>query len=157
MSGTTGRVLMALAVAVCLLGIGVLEVLSERVQIDRAFTTTLRPSVTGPEPAWDALASAEGSDPTLDASHPTMPLPTGRVTVLTVDEKARRLLSMNDTGRVVVSDLSNAAVVVTEDRKSGPLALVKPGDVVRIEPPAGQIQKIVLLRHGWEAIESPER
>lgn len=157
MNATTGRILIALAVAVCLLGIGVLEVLSERVRVDRAFTTTLRPSVAEKAPTWDSIAPAEAPDPALDASHLTMSLQAGRVTVLTVDEKAGRLLSLNGAGSVLVSDVGSRAVVVTEDKQPGPLALLKPGDVVRIEPTAGQIRKIVLLRHAWQQMESPEQ
>ena len=72
MSVTWGRALIGLAVAVCLLGVGVLEVLSERVG-------------------------------------------------------------------------------------AGSLALLQPGDVVRVDPANGQPRLIVVLRHAWQEAESPEK
>lgn len=149
MNATTGRVVMALAVAVCLLGIGVLEVVSERVGMERAFTTALRPAPEEREQAWDTIAPPEAPDPGLDASHLAMSVQTGRVTVLTVDQKARRLLAANSAGRLVASEVSGAA--------ASPLALLQPGDVIRIEPAVGTIQKIVLLRRAWQELESPEQ
>ena len=53
--------------------------------------------------------------------------------------------------------MSNEAVVVTEDRKVADLAFLKPGDVIRIEPSNGQIQRIVLLRPAWREMTSPEQ
>jgi hypothetical protein len=47
--------------------------------------------------------------------------------------------------------------VVTEDSAAGSLALLKPGDVVRIEPMSGPVHRIVVLRHGWQEVESPEK
>jgi hypothetical protein len=156
MNATTGRVLMALVVAVSLIGLGVLEVLSERVRVDGAFTT-LYPAAVEREPAWDTLAPPDATDPALDPSRLAMSLQMGRLTVVTVDDQAHRLLSVNGTGRVVISDVPDAAVVVTEDRGAARLALLRAGDVIRIEPAGGPIQKIVLLRHGWQEMESPEQ
>jgi hypothetical protein len=34
---------------------------------------------------------------------------------------------------------------------------LKPGDVVRIEPMSGRTQRIVVLRNGWQELESPEK
>jgi hypothetical protein len=53
--------------------------------------------------------------------------------------------------------LSRDPFVVTEDSGAGSLALLKPGDVVRIEPMTGRTQRIVVLRHGWQELESPEK
>ncbi len=156
MNATTGRVLMALVVAACLVGLGVLEVLSERVGVDGAFTT-LQPAAGDRQPAWDSLAPAEVPDPALDPSYLAMSLQMGRLTVMNVDQQAHRLLSVNGTGRVVISDVPEAAVVFTADRRAARLAQLQPGDVIRIEPEGGPIQKIVLLRHGWQELESPEQ
>lgn len=157
MNVTTGRLVMALAAAMCLLSLGVLEVVSERAGLDRAITTTLRPGPVERDPAWDTIAPPEAPDPSLDASHLTMAVQAGGVTVLTVDEKAGRLLSMNGTGHVLESEVGDRTVVMTEDRQPGRLELLKPGDVIRIEPTAGEIRKIVLLRHAWRQLESPDQ
>jgi len=47
--------------------------------------------------------------------------------------------------------------VLTEETQGAGLALLKPGDVIRVEPPNGQIQRIVVLRRGWQELESPEK
>jgi hypothetical protein len=73
-----------------------------------------------------------------------------------VDENARCLLALNATGRVLVTDVSSGAQVVTEDRKATALALLKPGDVIRVEPASGRVQRIVVLEHAWREMASPE-
>jgi len=77
--------------------------------------------------------------------------------VLEVDGKARRLVSLNAAGRVVVGEVEDTAVVVADDRKGADLTLLKPGDVIRVEPGGGPVQKIVVLRHGWDEVSSPEQ
>jgi len=52
--------------------------------------------------------------------------------------------------------VSNEAVVVTEGRRAADLAALKPGDVIRIEPSYGQIQRIIVLRPAWRKMTSPE-
>jgi hypothetical protein len=157
MNVTTGRVVFALAVAVCFLGLGMLEVLSERAGMERAFTTPPRPDAVEKDPAWDTMTLPESSNPAPDASRLTMAIQAGRVIVLTVDEKRGRLLSVSGSGPVLESEVGHETVVMTEDKQAGRLALLKPGDVIRIEPAAGEIQKIVLLRHAWRQLESPEQ
>jgi hypothetical protein len=56
MSATWGRVLVGIAVVACLLGLGALEVLSQRVRVDPVATTGVRSEGVGPEPSGDALA-----------------------------------------------------------------------------------------------------
>ena len=46
---------------------------------------------------------------------------------------------------------------MTEEKQGAGLALLKPGDVIKVEAPRGQIQKIVVLRRGWQELESPEK
>jgi hypothetical protein len=161
MSVTWGRVLIGLAVAVCLLGVGALEVLSERVPTNRASTTPPRPANERWEPSLEAgeaaavqAAETETSTPSGDL---TGSLQQRRLTVLEVNEKARRLVARNGAGRVLVTDLDRDPYVVTEDRGAGSLALLQPGDVVRIDPVNGQARLIVVLRHAWQEAESPEK
>jgi flagellar motor switch protein FliM len=54
-----------------------------------------------------------------------------------------------------MTEVSNEAVVVTEGRRVADLAALKPGDVIRIEPANGQIQRIVVLRPAWREMTSP--
>jgi hypothetical protein len=81
----------------------------------------------------------------------------GRQTVLNVDPAARRFLSVTGTGQVRVSEVNRGTLVLTEETQGAGLALLKPGDVIRVEPPNGQIQRIVVLRRGWQELESPEK
>ena len=66
-------------------------------------------------------------------------------------------LSVTGTGQVRLSEVSKGTLVVTEEAQAASLALLKPGDVIRAESPHGQIQRIVVLRRGWQELESPEK
>ena len=162
MSVTWGRILVGIAVVMCLLGVGVLEVLSERGP-SRALREQPRVGDGRSEP-WGEFGRAV---PALTAEA-DVPAPGGlqgltgavqqrRLTVLEVNERARRLVSLTGAGRVLVTELSRDPFVVTESNGAGSLALLKPGDVVRIEPMSGRAQRIVVLRHGWQELESPEK
>ena len=163
MSVTWGRILVGIAVTMCLLGVGVLEVLSERGQ-SRVLPEPSRIGEVRPEP-WGELGRV-GPTLTADADVSTPPASQGgvtgalhqrRLTILEVNEQAGRLVSLTGAGRVLVTDLSRDPFVVTGDSGAGSLALLKPGDVVRIEPMSGRTQRIVVLRHGWQELESPEK
>lgn len=158
MSTTTVRVLIGIVVAACLLGIGALEVVSERVRVDLASKTAQRTPDGGPHSSPAALADVEvweelGPSPAQLSGAVQM----GRQTVVNVDPAARRFLSLTGTGQVRVSEVSKGTLVVTEETQRAGLALLKPGDVIRVEAPHGQIQKIVVLRRGWQELESPEK
>ena len=86
-----------------------------------------------------------------------MALQAGRMTVVDVDEMAGRLVAVNGNGRVLESEVGHRTVVVADGRPIGRIALLQAGDVIRFEPAAGQVQTIVLLRHGGEPVESPEQ
>jgi hypothetical protein len=162
MSVTWGKVLIGLAVAVCLLGVGVLEVLSERVSSNRASTMTPpppRPADERREPSWQAgeAAGTQAAETETSTEGPIGSLQQRRLTVLEINEKARRLVSRNEAGRVLVTELGRDPYVVTEERGAGSLALLQPGDVVRVDPVSGQARLIVVLRHAWQEAESPEK
>lgn len=163
MNMTWGRVLVGIAVAMCLLGVGVLEVLSARAPSGRALSAPPRPADVRTEP-WlegsdaSALQAAEGEVSAPDGGRGlTAAVQQRRLTVLEVNEGAGRLVSLSAAGRVLVTDLADAPFVVTEENGAGSLALLKPGDVVRIEQAHGKAQRIVVLRHGWQEMESPEK
>ena len=158
MSTTTVRVLIGIAVTAGLLGIGALEVLSERVRVDPASTTAQRAPEGGPESSPAYLADFDvreelGPSPAQLSGAVQM----GRQTVLNVDPAARRVLSVTGTGQVRVSEVNRGTLVLTEETQGAGLALLKPGDVIRVEPAHGQIRGIVVLRRGWQELESPEK
>jgi hypothetical protein len=158
MSTTPGRVLIGSVVAACLLGIGALEVLSERVRVDLASTTAQRALDGGPNSSPAYLADMEvWEEPGPSPAQLSGAVQMGRQTVVNVDPAARRFLSLNGTGQVRVSEVSKGTLVVTEETQGAGLALLKPGDVIRVEAPHGQIQRIVVLRRGWQELESPEK
>ena len=141
MSATTVRVLIGSVIAACVLGIGALEVVSERVHVDPGSTV--------------GQGAADASSP--QVAEMSRAVQMGRDTVLNVDPSARRVLSVTGTGQVRVSDVSKSATVVTEETQGANLSLLKPGDVIRVEAPRGQIQRIVVLRRGGQELESPEK
>jgi hypothetical protein len=82
---------------------------------------------------------------------------TGRMTVVEVNREARRIVCQNSRGRVSQLKVSNEAKVVTDEKTTTDLALMNTGDVIKAELRAGQIQKIVVLRHAWHETTSPEQ
>lgn len=158
MSMTWGRILVGIAIAMCLLGVGVLEVLSERGQ-SRVLPEPSRIGEVRPEPWGEFGRVAPTLTADADVSTPgvTGAVQPRRLTILEVNEQAGRLVSLTGAGRVLVTDLSRDPFVVTEESGAGSLALLKPGDVVRIEPMSGRTQRIVVLRHGREELESLEK
>lgn len=162
MGNTWGRVLLGIAVVACLLGLGALEVVSQRVRVDTVAATAVRSEGVRPEPSGDALALHHDDLLGLEADPANSEAPasgaartrTGLI-VLEIDGKDRRLSSLTARGRVLMTEVSNEAVVVTEGRRVADLAALKPGDVIRIEPANGQIQRIVVLRPAWRQVTSP--
>jgi hypothetical protein len=154
MSTTTVRVLVGSVIVAGLLGIGALEVVSERVT----------PSVVPAVPTGE-LGSEPASVMDLEFREEAGPSPSqmsgavqmGRNTVLSVDPQARRFRELTGTGHVRVSEVSKGTLVVTEEAQASGLALLMPGDIIRVEAPHGPIQRIVVLRRGWQELESPEK
>jgi len=158
MSTTTVRVLIAIVVTAGLLGIGALEVLSERVRVEPASTTAQRAPEGGPDSSPAYLADFDlREEPGPSPAQLSGAVQMGRQTVLNVDPAARRFLSVTGTGQVRVSEVNRGTLVLTEETQGAGLALLKPGDVIRVEPTHGQIQRIVVLRRGWQELESPEK
>jgi hypothetical protein len=136
----------------CFLGVGVLEVVSERVGVDRTDRAIPGPAVRA-EPSLGSVdlergPAADGEAPVAAAGGLTSVILMGRLTVLEVDETAHRLVALSDVGRVLVADVGRKAVVVTEDGKAAALGIVKAGDVVRVEPGSRSPRRIVVLRRG---------
>ncbi len=158
MSTITVRVLIGSVVAACVLGIGALEVVSERVHVDPSSPSAQR--APGGESASSPAYVADlefREEPGPSAARLSTAVQTARDTVLNVDPAARRFLSVTGTGQVRVSEVSKGTPVVTEETQGAGLAQLKPGDVIRVEAPHGPIQRIVVLRRGWQELESPEK
>lgn len=148
MSATAGRVLSGIVVAVCLLGIGGLEMVTERVHPIGAGMAT-SPAHLADSEIWE--------EPGPSPSQLTASVQPGRQTVLNVDPGARQFLSRTGTGEVVLSEVSQAAVVVTEDEQATGLALLRPGDVITVEATHGHIHRIVVLRNRSAEEESADQ
>jgi len=157
MSTSTVRVLIGSVIAAFLLGIGALEVVSERVRVDPAFTTADREPAGEPDSSPAHVAELEFQDePGPSPAQLGGAVQAGRHTVLNVDPAARRFLSLTGSGQVRESEVSRDTLVVTEETQGAGLTLLRPGDVIRVEAPQGQIQRIVVLRRGGLELESPE-
>ena len=158
MSTTWRRIVVGIAVALCLLAIGVLEVMSQRVRVNLALTFPRTSEGVRPEPSWDVLVSPpdvlrpEGDQLADDGAGPAGGLAragqAGRLVVLEVNEKDRRLTSVNGSGRVLTTEVSQEAAPA--------LTHLKKGDGIKVEPPRGQAQRIVVLCQAWEEMTSPE-
>jgi hypothetical protein len=158
MSTMTVRVLVGSVIAACLLGIAALEVVSERVRVDPSSAVVQGASDGRPDSAPVSVAELEfREEPGPSPSQLTGAVQSGRHTVLNVDPATRRVLSLTGTGQVSVSEVDRSARVVTDETQDATLALLRPGDVIRVEAPYGHIQKIVVLRRGWQELESPEQ
>ena len=157
MSTTWRRIAVGIAVVVCLLALGALEVMSQRVRVNLALTSPRTSEGVRPEPSWDALVappdvlSLEGDQLADDGAGPAGGLAraaqAGRLTVLDVNEKDRRLTSVNGSGRVLTTEVSQEAAPT--------LTHLKKGDVIKVEPPRGQAQRIVVLRQAREGDDEP--
>jgi len=145
--GAMGRILVGIVAAVCLLSLAALEIVSERVRVEPV--TAASPAYLADSEVWEVL----GPSPV----QLSRAVGIQRQTVLNVDPAARRFLSMTGTGQVLESEVSTTTVVVTENERAAGLAVLRPGDVIRVEAPHGPIQRIVVLRNGWHEDESLER
>jgi hypothetical protein len=97
-----------------------------------------------------------GAEPAV-AENLTNAIQTDRMTVMEINRTAGQIVCVNSRGRVHVHKLTNDAVVVTDEKKTGDLGSLNTGDVIKAELRAGRIQKIVVLRHAWHEAASPEQ
>jgi len=47
-------------------------------------------------------------------------------------------------------------VVIGDDGTQGGLRTLGPGDIVKLDAPAGRPERIVVVRRAWEELTSPE-
>lgn len=165
------QILVGSAAAAVLVGLGVLEVRRDRMTPgDEA--SAAAPSLEAERPSqWQGFLISQGDLLSLELGPPadwdtrgpasarslTAAVQADRMTLLQVEPNARRIVWVSNDGRVRRDEVATEAVVVSDDRKASDLAVLNPGDLIKIEPRGGQIQKIVVLRHAWHETMSPEQ
>lgn len=78
-----------------------------------------------------------------------------RLTVVAVDAAKGRMRVRGEGD--ACSDMScSEHTLVVSDQGVASLAALNPGDIIKIDSVAGRPEKIVVLRHVWEEIASPE-
>ncbi len=79
-----------------------------------------------------------------------------RLVVVEVKDAEGRLRVRGEAD--VCTELSCSAqtlVVTAEDVRAG-LDALAPGDIIKVEPAAGRLERIVVLRRAWDELASPE-
>lgn len=80
-----------------------------------------------------------------------------RMTVVSVDPQHGRLVLKGSDDACTDLACSGATLVATEEAERPDLALLLPGDLVKVHAGKdGRPEKIVVLRHAWQETESPE-
>ena len=79
-----------------------------------------------------------------------------RMTVVEVDKRRGRLRVRGTADVCTDLSCSEHARVVTDEEVKADLDFLNPGDIVKIEPGTGSVERIVVVRRAWEEIASPE-
>ena len=79
-----------------------------------------------------------------------------RMVVVEVDKSRGRLRVRGAADACTDLSCSEQVVVVTDGEVKADLDFLNPGDIVKIEPGAGSVERIVVVRRAWEEIASPE-
>ena len=79
-----------------------------------------------------------------------------RMTVVEVDKRRGRLRVRGTADVCTDLSCSEHTRVVTDEEVKADLDFLNPGDIVKIEPGAGSVERIVVVRRAWEEIASPE-
>ena len=79
-----------------------------------------------------------------------------RLMVVAVDTTRGRLRVQGAADACTDLSCAEQALVVTDEGTQADLELLNPGDIVKIEPAGGPVEKIVVVRRAWEEIASPE-
>ena len=78
-----------------------------------------------------------------------------RLTVIEVDRAKGRLRVRGEADACSELSCGERTLVVT-DEGAGGLETLNPGDIIKVEPMAGQADRIVVVRRAWDEIASPE-
>ena len=79
-----------------------------------------------------------------------------RLIVVAVDPERGHLRVKGQADACRDLSCSERTVVVTDEGQGPSLAVLNPGDIVKIEERAGRPQRIVVVRRVWEELTSPE-
>ena len=79
-----------------------------------------------------------------------------RFMVVEVDPARHRLRVKGADDRCSELSCGAQALVVTDEGTSADLATLNPGDIIKWESSAGGADRIVVVRHAWDEIASPE-
>lgn len=79
-----------------------------------------------------------------------------RLVVVAVDQETGRLRVRAEGDACRDLSCHEATVVIGDDGSHGGLRTLGPGDIVRLDGPAGRPERIVVVRRAWEELTSPE-
>jgi hypothetical protein len=79
-----------------------------------------------------------------------------RVVIVAVDPDSRRVRVKGEADACTDLSCSERTLVVTDEGAAASLAVLNPGDIVRIDESSGRPERIVVVRRVWEELTSPE-
>ena len=79
-----------------------------------------------------------------------------RFTVVAIDTASGRVRIKGDAGACTDLSCSGETLAVSDDGAGPDLGALNPGDIVKLEGPAGRPRRIVVVRRVWEELTSPE-
>jgi hypothetical protein len=79
-----------------------------------------------------------------------------RLTVVSVDKAAGLLRVKAHTEACTDLACADETLVASDEGTQADLGTLNPGDIVKLEGPAGRPQRIVVVRRVWEEMTSPE-
>jgi hypothetical protein len=79
-----------------------------------------------------------------------------RLIVVAVDKAGGRVRVKNADDACSELSCSGGTEVCCDEGTSADLESLNPGDVVKLEGPAGRPERIVVVRRAWDEITSPE-
>jgi hypothetical protein len=86
----------------------------------------------------------------------TESLQQSRMVVVSVDTSAGRVRVKGESETCTDLACSDATLVVSDEGTSADLGVLSPGDIVRLEGDQTGPRRIVVLRHAWDELTSPE-
>ena len=79
-----------------------------------------------------------------------------RLMVVEVNKEQGRLRVRGAEDACTELSCQERTLVVTDEGTTTDLAVLNPGDIIKVESAAGRPEKIVVLRRAWEEWASPE-
>ena len=79
-----------------------------------------------------------------------------RLIVVETDKSRGRVRVRGEAGACTDLACSEHTLVVTDEGVKADLGALNPGDIVKVEPTDGRLERIVVVRRAWEELASPE-